>query len=186
MYEERYKRQVKSRMKDYSLKLPEEKVEQELKKIEGDDRPIKECEHNARNARGIVEFDDVESDMPIQLKEDPYSKQMHQCVFCKYNIPLDYKNTQLLSQFVSQHTGLIYSQEVTGLCSYKYTELEKTVESARRLGLMPFFYKETVFLNDPALFDPYKNSLKLIPNNHDKRKLNADPAVEDANLKKQN
>ncbi len=39
---------------------------------------------------------------------------------------------------------------------------------------MPFFYKETTFTSDPALFDPFTNNLKKIQNNYDRRKLNSD------------
>ena len=99
---------------------------------------------------------------------------MHQCVFCKYKIPLDYKNVQLLSQFVSPNTGIVYSQKVTGLCYFKYSELENVVFKAKKLGLMPFFYKETIFTNDPPVFDPFNNNLNMVPNNYDKRKLNSD------------
>jgi len=112
--------------------------------------------------------------MPLSLSDDPYAKKMHQCIFCKYKIPLDYKNVQLLSQFVSPQTGIVYSQQVTGLCYYKYTELENVVFKAKKLGFMPFFYKETTFTSDPALFDPFTNNLKKIPNNYDRRKLNSD------------
>jgi ribosomal protein S18 len=122
-------------------------------------------------------------DMPKPIK-DPYKKPMHQCIFCKYNIPLDYKNVQLLSQFISQHTGIVYSQHVTGLCHFKQTELEETVHKARMLGLMPFFYKETMFvLDEPNLFNPFKNNLKQIEDNYDKRQLNADPTILDTEKK---
>jgi small subunit ribosomal protein S18 len=181
MYRERYQRHAKQKEKTYSLQVPKDTLEQELDRVEhGDSASSIVCHSKKKNLeKGIVAFDQEESDLPVNLKEDPFTKKIHQCVFCKYNIPLDYKNTQLLSQFVSQHTGIIYSQEVTGLCVYKYKELEATINKSRRLGLMPFFYKETVFLSDPELFDPYRNNLKPIPNNYDRRKLNADPADND-------
>lgn len=109
-----------------------------------------------------------------QVGEDPYKKTEHQCVFCKNDIPLDYKNVQLLSQFVSPQTGIMYSQQVTGLCYSKYLELENTVIKARRLGLMPFFYKETVYAQENELFNPTKNVLREIPNNYDQRKFTSD------------
>lgn len=112
--------------------------------------------------------------MPKKIGEDPYKKKEHQCIFCKHDIPLDYKNVQLLSQFVSPQTGIIYSQQVTGICYYKYIELENTIIKARRLGLMPFFYKETMFTQEPELFNPMKNVLREIPNNYDDRKFTKD------------
>jgi ribosomal protein S18 len=118
---------------------------------------------------------------------DPYKKSVHQCIFCKYNIPLDYKNIQLLSQFVSQHTGIVFSQQVTGLCNFKQAELEKTIHTAKLIGLMPFFYKESTYvLNEPSLFNPFKNNLREIEDNHDKRKLNVDLAKSSKNNTAQN
>ncbi len=180
-YENKYRRHAKLKEKNYSVQVPKDKLEQELDRVElGDSASSIVCSNKRLDMKkGIVEFDQEESDLPVSLKDDPFSKKIHQCVFCKYNIPLDYKNTQLLSQFVSQHTGIIYSQEVTGLCIHKYKELEATVNQSRRMGLMPFFYKETIFLGDPELFDPYRNNLKPIPNNFDRRKLNADPVDND-------
>lgn len=172
-YEERYKKYLKMRERDFSLRIDPD----------GDgNKQDGTCKHHEIK----LDHDDDNNDRPVQLDSDPYKKKMHQCIFCKYDVPLDYKNTQLLSQFVSQHTGLVYSQEVTGLCVYKYKELEETVRKARRLGLMPFFYKETLFINDPLLFDPYKNNLKSIPNNYDKRKLNSTDTIDDAASKPSN
>ena len=112
--------------------------------------------------------------MPKKLDQDPYKKTEHQCIFCQHDIPLDYKNVQLLSQFVSPQTGITYSQQVTGICYHKYIELENTIIKARRLGLMPFFYKETMYTEQPELFNPAKNALREIPNNYDKRKFTRD------------
>lgn len=155
-YEQRYKEHLKAKEKMFSIRLPEDKHESKVEDL---------CDFTSG---------EKPSDQPVKLQDDPYKKKMHQCIFCKYKIPLDYKNVQLLSQFVSPHTGIIYSQQVTGLCHYKYVELENTIFRARKLGLLPFFYKETFFTSDPKLFDPFKNNLKNIPNNYDKRKLNSD------------
>jgi small subunit ribosomal protein S18 len=143
-----------------------------------------------------INYCESKDDMPKKMeKGDPFKKDQYQCIFCKHNIPIDYKNVQLLSQFVSPYTGfylffnfylekksydlihyigIIYSQQVTGLCLPKYEELQNNIIKARRLGLMPFFYKETSFQKDPHLFNPNYNSLKEIPNNYDQRKLNSD------------
>jgi small subunit ribosomal protein S18 len=173
---------MKLKEKNYTLKVPREKIEEELFKIEETTKPSNKCKHSRSIQHNLQEED---SDMPLSsIENDPYKKKMHQCIFCTHNIPLDYKNTQLLSQFVSPHTGLVYSQEVTGLCIYKYKELEETVFRARKLGLMPFFYKETMFVSDPEVFDPYKNNLKQIPNNYDKRILNAESTPQNTNNKK--
>ena len=121
----------------------------------------------------MIHFVNFSDDLPkaSQLCEDPYKKTQHQSVFCQNDIPLDYKNVELLSQFVSPQTGIIYSQQVTGLCYSKYLELENTIVKARRLGMMPFFYKETMYAQENELFNPAKNILREIPNNYDQRKF---------------
>ena len=119
--------------------------------------------------------DDEANSKPVRLPVgDPYKMPMRQCIFCKHNVPLDYKNVQLLSQFMSPYTGIVYNQQVTGLCHWKQTEVERTIAKSKMLGFMPFFYKETTFVTDPRLFDPLKNNLRSIPNSFDKRKLTAD------------
>ncbi|CAF0802913.1 unnamed protein product [Brachionus calyciflorus] len=170
IYHERFKKHQKMKESLYTLKLSKSEVNEELTKVALEDQHASnKCEHSEL------------SDGTVALQTDPYQKKQHQCIFCKYNVPLDYKNVQLLSQFVSPHTGTLYSQEVTGLCYFKYRELENTLFKSRKLGLMPFFYKETLFVNDPQLFDPFKNNLKPIPNNYDNRKLNADPVQNNNN-----
>ena len=124
--------------------------------------------------KGFEKFKQASDDMPVKLKSDPFKRGIRKCVFCVANIPVDYKNTQLLSQFVSPQTGIIYSQQVTGLCVHKYDEVTKAIVKAKRLGLMPFFFKESSYVLDPKLFEAAENRLKNIPDNLDKRKLNSD------------
>lgn len=161
---------MKHRERLYTVKLEDEKSDLDMEK---ENLRIfnKHLEDEA-----LMQGDQLEStceDKPFNLEKDPFKKPMHQCIFCKNNIPLDYKNTQLLSQFISPHTGIVYSQQVTGLCHHKQTELENTVFKARKLGLMPFFFKETTYVNDPKLFNPFANNLRRIEDNFDKRKFNS-------------
>ena len=148
-FEERYIRQKKALAKKIGIQLPSE--DEKLINIE--------CQ-SVKNQ--------CDNDLPVTDIQDPYTKPMRQCIFCKHNIPLDYKNVQLLSQFVSPITGFLYRQEITGLCWPKYTELEKTVKKARFAGLMPFRYKFETFIKDPKLVDGLKDALKDIPNEFDK------------------
>ena len=108
-----------------------------------------------------------DNDLPVTDIQDPYKKPIKQCIFCKYNIPLDYKNVQLLSQFISPITGFLYRQEVTGLCWPKYEELDKVVRRSRYAGLMPFRYKFENYINDPKLFHGLRDTLKDIPESFD-------------------
>ncbi|XP_010581576.1 PREDICTED: 28S ribosomal protein S18c, mitochondrial isoform X2 [Haliaeetus leucocephalus] len=71
------------------------------------------------------------SDQPIQM-ENPYKEPPKKCVLC--GISVDYKNVQLLSQFVSPHTGCIYGRHITGLCNKKQKEITKAIKRAHVLG----------------------------------------------------
>ncbi|KAH3706801.1 hypothetical protein DPMN_066191 [Dreissena polymorpha] len=53
--------------------------------------------------------------MPVDMT-DPLQKPSRTCLLCQHNEKLDYKNTQLLSQFISPYTGRMYGRHVTGLC----------------------------------------------------------------------
>ncbi|KAM7113416.1 small ribosomal subunit protein bS18m isoform 3-T3 [Ciconia maguari] len=67
------------------------------------------------------------SDQPIQM-ENPYKEPPKKCILCGINV--DYKNVQLLSQFVSPHTGCIYGRHITGLCNKKQKEVTKAIKRA--------------------------------------------------------
>ncbi|XP_067412933.1 small ribosomal subunit protein bS18m isoform X2 [Emydura macquarii macquarii] len=89
-------------------------------------------------------------DLPIQM-ENPYKDPPKRCVLCGINV--DYKNVQLLSQFVSPYTGRIYGRHITGLCGKKQKEIAKAIKRAHIMGFMPVMYKDPTFLNDPAICD---------------------------------
>ncbi|XP_042652262.1 28S ribosomal protein S18c, mitochondrial [Tyto alba] len=87
-------------------------------------------------------------DQPIQM-ENPYKEPPKKCVLCEINV--DYKNVQLLSQFVSLHTGRIYGRHITGLCSKKQKEITKAIKRAQVFGFMPVMFKNPSFLTDPKI-----------------------------------
>ncbi|XP_008936359.1 PREDICTED: 28S ribosomal protein S18c, mitochondrial, partial [Merops nubicus] len=58
---------------------------------------------------------------------------------------------QLLSQFVSPHTGRIYGRHITGLCNKKQKEIAKAIKRAQVLGFMPVMFKNPIFLTDPKI-----------------------------------
>ncbi|KAJ8039426.1 28S ribosomal protein S18b, mitochondrial [Holothuria leucospilota] len=61
------------------------------------------------------------------------------CPICRdENLKIDYRNVELLEQFVCSHTWQIYSFIVTGVCQKQYKKLVKAIEKARSYGLMPF------------------------------------------------
>lgn len=103
----------------------------------------------------------MNDDRPKPIK-DPYLPAPKKCIFCENNLKIDFRNTKLLSQFISAQTGFIFNQRTTGLCYFKQIELEKAIWKARRFHLMPYKWKETIYLDDPKLFSPYENNLKKV------------------------
>ncbi|XP_025413035.1 28S ribosomal protein S18c, mitochondrial [Sipha flava] len=85
---------------------------------------------------------------------NPYQKEKRVCILCKMNIVPDYKNTRMLSQFISRFTGRIYGRHITGLCRHKQEHVEKEIKKSREAGLMPFYFRKPEFSHDPKLFDP--------------------------------
>ncbi|XP_071947208.1 uncharacterized protein [Antedon mediterranea] len=91
--------------------------------------------------------DDPKSDM-----SDPFVREKTKCLLCQNNVPLTYKNVQLLSQFISPNTGHIYGQRITKLCRRQQKRISYEIKRSRRMGYMPVMYRDTIFLKDPDLF----------------------------------
>ena len=84
IYVQRYKKHLEEKKKLYSMQLPQDDAAKS----------------------DVINYCESTDDMPTKIATgDPYKKESHQCIFCKYNLPIDYKNVQLLSQFVSPYTG---------------------------------------------------------------------------------
>uniref|UniRef100_A0A669PVC1 Small ribosomal subunit protein bS18m n=1 Tax=Phasianus colchicus TaxID=9054 RepID=A0A669PVC1_PHACC len=81
--------------------------------------------------------------------ENPYKEPPKKCILCGINV--DYKNVQLLSQFVSPYSGRIYGRHITGLCDKKQREISKAIKRAHILGFMPVMFKNPSFLTDPKI-----------------------------------
>ncbi|CAN2390191.1 ribosomal protein S18C [Pristimantis euphronides] len=88
------------------------------------------------------------ADLP-QTMENPFKEPPKRCILC--DITVDYKNTQLLSQFVSPHTGRIYGRHITGLCDRKQKAISKAIKRATIMGFMPITHKDPAFLKDPKI-----------------------------------
>ncbi|XP_041666591.1 28S ribosomal protein S18c, mitochondrial [Cheilinus undulatus] len=78
--------------------------------------------------------------------ENPYKEPQKGCILC--NVPVDFKNTQLLSQFISPHTGRIYGRHITGLCGRKQKEVTKAIKKAQSTGFMSVTHKHPQFMKD--------------------------------------
>ncbi|XP_041370507.1 uncharacterized protein LOC121384259 [Gigantopelta aegis] len=98
----------------------------------------------------------MEGDLPLKDMPNPYTKERKKCLLCKHDVELDYKNTRLLSQFVSPFTGRIYGRKITGLCIPMQQRVSKLIKRSRKCGFMPFIIKDASYLQDPKLFDPFK------------------------------
>ncbi|KAL5021384.1 hypothetical protein ScPMuIL_000539 [Solemya velum] len=96
------------------------------------------------------------NDMPLEEMLNPYADEQEKCIICKYKIHLDYKNVQLLSQFVSPNTGQIYGRHITGLCIPMQKHVARLIKRSRCFGFMPFILKKPEFLDDPKLHDAFK------------------------------
>ncbi|XP_070707008.1 small ribosomal subunit protein bS18m [Pempheris klunzingeri] len=79
--------------------------------------------------------------------ENPFKEPQKGCVLC--NVSVDYKNIQLLSQFISPHTGRIYGRHITGLCGRKQKEISKAIKRAHAMGFMPVTHKHPQLMRDP-------------------------------------
>ena len=88
------------------------------------------------------------SDEPVEM-ENPYITAPSRCILC--GVKVDYKNVQLLSQFVSSFTGLPHPQDSLNLCDKKYDEVKKAIKLSRKAGYMPYMLKEPLFHDDPLL-----------------------------------
>ncbi len=60
-----------------------------------------------------------------------------ECVFCKNVLDIDYKNTELLSRYVSQR-GKILSRRISGNCAKHQRKICREVKRARFLNLIPY------------------------------------------------
>ncbi|XP_043826692.1 28S ribosomal protein S18c, mitochondrial [Dromiciops gliroides] len=87
-------------------------------------------------------------DMPVPM-ENPYKEPNKKCILCGKTV--DYKNVQLLSQFISPFTGCIYGRHITGLCGKKQKEITKAIKRAQIMGFMPVTYKDPAYLKDPKI-----------------------------------
>ncbi|XP_057585852.1 28S ribosomal protein S18c, mitochondrial isoform X2 [Hippopotamus amphibius kiboko] len=85
---------------------------------------------------------------PVPM-ENPYKEPLKKCILCGKRV--DYKNVQLLSQFVSPFTGCIYGRHITGLCGKKQKEITKAIKRAQIMGFMPVTYKDPAYLKDPKV-----------------------------------
>ncbi|XP_023409075.1 small ribosomal subunit protein bS18m isoform X2 [Loxodonta africana] len=90
--------------------------------------------HSVLWRRACSEYKQTTSneDLPIPM-ENPYKEPLKKCLLCGKHV--DYKNVQLLSQFISPFTGCIYGRHITGLCGKKQKEITKAIKRAQIMEL---------------------------------------------------
>ena len=71
-------------------------------------------------------------------KNSPFEERKKFCPFSQKNSPIiDYKDTKLLSRYVSEK-GKITPSRITNVSRSKQLELSKAIKRARFLALMPY------------------------------------------------
>ncbi|XP_032079879.1 28S ribosomal protein S18c, mitochondrial [Thamnophis elegans] len=101
-----------------------------------------------RESSSYNEQESNQADMPVAM-ENPYKEPLKKCVLC--GVTVDYKNIQLLSQFISPYTGHIFGHHITGLCAKKQNEMSKAIKRAQCVGFMSIMHKDPKFRNDPKI-----------------------------------
>uniref|UniRef100_A0A8C9X2A6 Small ribosomal subunit protein bS18m n=1 Tax=Sander lucioperca TaxID=283035 RepID=A0A8C9X2A6_SANLU len=107
--------------------------------------------HGNPGLRSLSGSSDVvqHKDTTLVKLENPFKEPQKGCLLC--NVSVDFKNTQLLSQFISPHTGRIYGRHVTGLCGRKQKEVSKAIKKAHSMGFMSVTHKHPQFMKDPNI-----------------------------------
>ncbi|KAM4635156.1 small ribosomal subunit protein bS18m [Polymixia lowei] len=101
-----------------------------------------------RSLSGASNVTQQNDDMPVKM-ENPFKEPQKGCILC--SVSVDYKNIQLLSQFISPHTGRIYGRHITGLCGRKQKEVSKAIKKAHAMGFMSVTHKHPQFMKDPNI-----------------------------------
>ena len=64
-------------------------------------------------------------------------KVQKDCVFCKNDLEIDYKNIELLARYISSR-GKILSRRISGNCAKHQRKIAREVKRARFLDLIPY------------------------------------------------
>ncbi|XP_044189126.1 28S ribosomal protein S18c, mitochondrial-like [Thunnus albacares] len=107
-------------------------------------------QHGNANLRSLTSSNvEQQKDDVLAKIENPYKEPQKGCILC--SVTVDFKNIQLLSQFISPHTGRIYGRHITGLCGRKQKEVSKAIKKAQSMGFMSVTHKHPQFMKDPNI-----------------------------------
>jgi small subunit ribosomal protein S18 len=70
-------------------------------------------------------------------KEKKFFTRKKVCKFCTESSEIDYKNVDLLSQFITERKKIV-PRRTTGLCAYHQREISSAIKRARVMALLPF------------------------------------------------
>jgi small subunit ribosomal protein S18 len=70
-------------------------------------------------------------------KEKKFFIKRKTCKFCAEDVELDYKNVELLSNFINERKKIV-PRRSSGLCAYHQRKLASTIKRARTMALLPF------------------------------------------------
>ena len=59
------------------------------------------------------------------------------CVFCKNEVEIDYKNLELITRYISSR-GKILSRRISGNCAKHQRKVSREIKRARFLNLVPY------------------------------------------------
>ncbi|KNC79190.1 hypothetical protein SARC_08402 [Sphaeroforma arctica JP610] len=60
------------------------------------------------------------------------------CPICSNEVEFDFRHVNFLSQFVTEHSGMILPARLTGVCAKQQRKLAKCIKRSRAMGLMSF------------------------------------------------
>ncbi|KAF0031835.1 28S ribosomal protein S18c, mitochondrial [Scophthalmus maximus] len=106
-------------------------------------------QHGNTSVRSLTSRVVQQNDDALVKMENPFKEPPKGCVLC--SVQVDYKNVQLLSQFISPYTGRIYGRHITGLCGRKQKEVAKAVKKAHSMGFMSVTHKHPQLMTDPNI-----------------------------------
>ncbi|KAM7368579.1 hypothetical protein PAMP_012905 [Pampus punctatissimus] len=98
-------------------------------------------QHGIPSLRSLTSNVEQQKDDVLVKIENPYKEPRKGCVLC--NVTVDFKNIQLLSQFISPYTGRIYGRHITGLCGIKQKEVSKAIKKAHSMGTFSSYHTST-------------------------------------------
>jgi len=62
---------------------------------------------------------------------------MRECQICKNQIPIDWKNAELLRRFMDYNFKIV-SPRRSGTCAKHQRQIAKSIKRARQMGIVPY------------------------------------------------